>query len=337
MGSKLRPTEVTACTNIALIKYWGKSSLRHNFPAVGSLSLTLKEFTTKTKLLASNNSKDVFLLDNEPMEPPEVERVLKLLRAVPRRPPVHFSSSNSFPTAAGLASSASGGAAAVMAVWAGFSQRWEFPRIVQLALEFSGSAPRSLLGGFVILEPHRGRRRVEVRTVPSPLLEQLRVVVVECGKERKRILSREAMELSRKTSPYYSAWVKSHKSDLRAGLHALEKGDLEQLLEIMEHNTLKMHALAHTSRPPVIFWNSTSLALLHLIAEKRRQGWLGGFTLDAGPHVKIFTDRETAPRWVQLVRELPGVTQVMIASPGDPPQVIVEGEVWSWQEMLFCT
>lgn len=324
-----RPTRVEACSNIALIKYWGKSSLRRNFPAVGSLSLTLREFVTTTTLEASDE--DQFLLDGTPMAPEEAERVLELLHRIPNRSRVLFSTQNHFPTAAGLASSASGGAACVLAIWAGFSLPWNYSRIVELCLRFSGSAPRSLLGGFVLLRPDPSRRKVSLEPVPSPLLEALRVVVVQCSEGRKEVSSRLAMEQSRKTSPFYPAWVSTHKLDLAQAVRALRKGDWELLIECMEHNTLKMHAVAMTSRPSVLFWNPITLAVMRLVQEKRRQGWLGGFTMDAGPHVKIFTDRENAPLWQGLFRELPGVRGVFVSAPGSSPRVEVEGKVIPWE------
>jgi diphosphomevalonate decarboxylase len=327
-----QPVEVIASTNIALVKYWGKRDLRGNFPAVGSLSLTLKEFTTRTAIHASEASEDQFFLNDKPMERKEKERVETLLRMIPpkKRIPIRFESWNDFPTASGLASSASGGAAAVLAVDSFFRMNWSPSRIAMLALRFSGSAPRSLAGGFVCLEPDPLRKRIRIRPLSSPLLEDIRVVVVQCAEGPKEVLSRDAMELSRKTSPYYRAWIATHSSDLKVVRDALKDGNWDELLSTMEHNTLKMHALTLTSKPPVIYWTPATLAVLHLVWEKRSQGWRGGFTMDAGPHVKIFTDARTAERWADAVRDLPGVARVFIASPGGPPRISTGGKEWVW-------
>lgn len=324
--------EVTASTNIALIKYWGKSSLRLNFPAVGSLSLTLREFTTKTSICLSEDGKDHFVLNHKPMDPLEKVRVEALLKAVPekKRVPIRFLSSNNFPTASGLASSASAGAAAVLAVNYFFQLNWSFSRLLMLALKFSGSAPRSLSGGFVSLEPDSARRKIKIHPLASPLDTLVRVVVVRCGEGPKEVLSRDAMELSKKSSPYYPAWVSTHRADLRRLKRALARGEWDELFSVMEHNTLKMHALTLTSQPPVMYWTPATLAVIRLIREKRSQGWLGGFTMDAGPHVKIFTDAETAEKWADAAGALPGVTGVLIASPGGPPRITIEGKEWEW-------
>jgi diphosphomevalonate decarboxylase len=105
-----------AHANIALAKYWGKLESGKNLPAVPSLSLTLDALeTTTTVEFDPALSEDELVLDGRPAREKEKLRVVGLLDQV--RAAGNFgvrarvTSANSFPTAAGLASSASGFAA----------------------------------------------------------------------------------------------------------------------------------------------------------------------------------------------------------------------------------
>ncbi|MGI9234726.1 MAG: diphosphomevalonate decarboxylase, partial [Woeseiaceae bacterium] len=41
--------------NIALIKYWGKRDIERNLPAVGSISITLRDLFTKMQVELDSN------------------------------------------------------------------------------------------------------------------------------------------------------------------------------------------------------------------------------------------------------------------------------------------
>jgi diphosphomevalonate decarboxylase len=147
--------------NIALIKYWGKSDVDRNIPAVGSLSITLGGLTTKTTVhVDSDLDQDEFVLGGR--EVPEmsgrVTDCLDLIRErVDLRTRARVESENDFPTAAGLASSASGFAALAVAADAALGSKLETADLAEIARRSSGSAARSLFGGFV-----------ELRLTPEP-------------------------------------------------------------------------------------------------------------------------------------------------------------------------
>ena len=109
-------TTAIAHANIALVKYWGKADPRINAPAVGSLSLTLSNLWTRTTVDFRKSLKtDRFYLNNKQVAPHERDRLTNFMDEVRRRSAIdcfcEIHSINSFPTAAGLASSASGYAA----------------------------------------------------------------------------------------------------------------------------------------------------------------------------------------------------------------------------------
>lgn len=324
----LVPTRVVARANIALIKYWGKADTERNVPAVGSLSLTLDGLETETSITPA--AQRSYLLDDRPMREHEAARIAALARdvGIPDSVGFRFASKNRFPTAAGLASSASGGAAAALALWAATGRDWDRDAIIAAALRLSGSAPRSLYGGFVSLRPDAERG---ARIVPHawPSGWDLAVLVATTAVGRKDTSSRDAMMRSL-ASPYYRPWVETHPADLDAAEAALAAGNMEALFARMEANTMKMHALVLASEPPVWYWTPVTLAVLAAVREGKAAGLCGGFTMDAGPHVKLFVPAELVDPWRERLAAVPGVREVLVARPGSAPQVWRDGEPLAW-------
>ena len=143
--------------NIALIKYWGKRDPIRNLPAVGSISVTLSDLFTEMDVEIDETLKDDLLVVNGQDGNAMLARVSSCLDNVvgQDRPAARVTSNSNFPIAAGLASSASAFAALVVAANAAFGQALNRGQQASLAGRTSGSAARSLLGGFVELDNHR--------------------------------------------------------------------------------------------------------------------------------------------------------------------------------------
>jgi len=319
MSAAPRPVRVTACANIALIKYWGKADAVRNVPAVGSLSLTLDGLVTETTI-APRDGEVTFALDGAPMREDEAARIRDAARALgaPMDAGWRFETRNRFPTAAGLASSASGGAAAVTALMAAFDLDVPAAQTHAVTLQLSGSAPRSLYGGFVRLDP--GDDGVRLKPLAMPAGWDLRVLVVTVAAGRKAVSSREAMHRT-EASPYWPAWVASHKADLDAAEAAIADGDFERLVTVMEANTRKMHALIWTAEPAVWYLSDITWRVLAAVREARAGGLHGGYTMDAGPHVKVFVPADEVDAWQGRLAEVPGVHQVLVSRAGAAPQI----------------
>lgn len=324
----MNTVRVVARANIALIKYWGKAAVEGNVPAVGSLSLTLAGLETETHVEPCNVR--TYTLDGRPMADEEAARIAALANRLGFDPDVGFAfhSVNRFPTAAGLASSASGGAAAVVALATAAGAELSADRFVEEALRVSGSAPRSLVGGFARLDPTADGARL--RPIEVAGLDGLRVLVVQAKAGRKDVGSRDAMAASL-DSPYFRPWVDSHKADLDAAEEALRAADWPRLWEVMEYNTLKMHALPLTSRPPVWYWTPTTLAILEVVRAARAEGLSGGFTMDAGPHVKLFCMAGEVDAWRSRLAAVPEVLGVIEARAGEGPTVMVGDRATAWR------
>jgi diphosphomevalonate decarboxylase len=138
-----------ACANIALVKYWGKRDSVRNLPAAGSLSLTLKALVTETSVEWDPSlERDELVLNGKPA--PADSDFLDLVRALAGfEKRARVVSENRFPTASGLASSASGFAALALAASRAAGLELSKRDLSILARRGSGSAARSIYGGFV--------------------------------------------------------------------------------------------------------------------------------------------------------------------------------------------
>lgn len=329
----MRSARAVAHTNIALVKYWGKREASVpdlNLPAVGSLSLTLDRLRSETLVCPSDH--DVFTLNEEPAAPDVAAKVFRHLDRVwhaahpgAPRPPCAVASRNHLPTAAGLASSASGFAALTLAAAAAFGYDPGRPALSALARRGSGSAARSCWGGFVRLDRGRLPDGSDCRAYPlfPPDHWDLRLLVARTDRGPKAIGSTAGMERSRTTSPYYAAWVDTSEADLDAAAAALAARDLPVLGDIIEHSCFKMHACMMASRPPIVYWRGPTLDLIHAVWRARAEGLSGYVTSDAGPHIKVLCPAADAEPLAARLRAVPGVHDVDAYAPGPDPTVEV--------------
>jgi diphosphomevalonate decarboxylase len=302
--------------NIAVIKYWGKRDIERNLPAVGSISITLSDLYSDMALEVDSTLGEDVLLVNGDESRSMLARVSSCVDNVAGtdRPFVTISSDGNFPIAAGLASSASAFAALVVASNAAFDLSKSHDELVNLAGRASGSAARSLLGGFVELE----NRDDEV--VVSNLLAAdewpLRVIVAITAPGPKPVSSGDAMEISRKTSPFYDRWVEQQSEDLTEARAAILDHDLIRLGAIAEHNCLKMHSVMWGSRPPMIYWNSATIACMQTVRDLQSRGTPVFFTIDAGPQLKAICSPEHEEEVRAAMVATAGVVEVMVSGVG---------------------
>ena len=294
-------TTAVAHPNIALIKYWGKENEAANIPATPSLSITLDTLTTTTRI--SNAGSDRVFLDGMPVEDGKINACLAMLREDFPIPALEIASENDFPTAAGLASSASGFAALVTAIDAHCGLGLSDTERSRYARRASGSAARSIFGGFVGLSGPGW--------VAEPLLDAgdwpLNVVIAITDRSRKTVSSSAGMRRSRETSPYYDSWVRSTAGDYQAGLTAVAKRDFAGLAELAETSCLKMHGVMQSSLPAMIYWRPATVACMHAVRELRGDGLDVFFTIDAGPQLKAICTPDAREQVSARLSEIPGV------------------------------
>ncbi|MGI9225405.1 MAG: diphosphomevalonate decarboxylase [Woeseiaceae bacterium] len=302
--------------NIALIKYWGKRDAGRNLPAVGSISITLEDLFTEMSVDLDDVTDHDRLSVNSEDRPDLLPRVSSCMDSVlgADRPRARVSSCSNFPLAAGLASSASSFAALVVAAVAAGGQSRTTAELASLAGRASGSAARSLYDGFV--ELRNDADGIVVESILDGDAWPLRVVAAITEPGVKPVGSGEAMEISRKSSPFYSRWVEEQPMDLATARDAIAIRDFGKLASIAEHNCLKMHSVMWASRPPVVYWNSSTLDCLQAVRELQSGGAAVFFTIDAGPQVKAVCLPEEEKRVVDVLSQVDGVHAVHTSAIG---------------------
>ncbi|MDA0712549.1 MAG: diphosphomevalonate decarboxylase [bacterium] len=311
-----------AHTNIALIKYWGKLPGPDNLPATGSISLTLNEFGTKTELSFIDNPHDVFMLDEKTVNDHSLIQVQTFLDKVrqlaKQKHHCLVRSNNNVPTSAGLASSASGFAALALAADKLFELNLNKKELSQLARQGSGSAARSIFDGLVHMHAGSANNKdcAYAEALNSDNLPALKMIVVQCSRRKKAISSREGMNHTAKTSPFYPSWLATHDHDLQSALKAIHAGDLRSLGMLTEHSTLKMHATMMAANPGFWYLEPLTLEVINLVKKLQKEGSDCYFTMDAGPHVKILCSASEAEMIAAEIKQIPKIVKIDIASPG---------------------
>lgn len=351
-GARVR---ARACANIALTKYWGKqpppADARHAFldedpehlpagttprdaalglnsPATPSVSLVLEELWTETTVEPSPDGADRLFLNGTPASDEAQRRTaayLDLWRARGLiRGRFHIRSQNAFPTAAGLASSASGFAALAAALGEVSATRLSQAALSRLARQGSGSAARSIPGGLTILPA--GKDPAARCVLPPEQVPWGMVVAILDGEGgtsgAKKVSSREGMEHTRLTSPYYAAWRRQARADTRALLAAIERRDFAEAGRITEANALAMHAVMLAARPGLAYWQPATLAMLAAVRRWRDGGLEVYMTTDAGPHPILLAAADDLETVAAAAMEVPGVGKVIASRPGSGARVL---------------
>ncbi|MBN1406742.1 MAG: diphosphomevalonate decarboxylase [Calditrichaceae bacterium] len=320
-----------AHSNIALVKYWGKRNGALNLPAVGSISITLDALSTTTNVeFVPGLNKDQLFLNDIQVEGKEQIRVQNFMNLVRRESGIKnytvIKSGNNFPTAAGLASSASAFAALALAGTTAAGLKVTKKDLTILARIGSGSAARSIFGGFV--EMHKGIYKNGSDAFAEPLADEnywdLRVLIAVTSESKKKIGSTDGMTQSKKTSPYYRNWIAASPKDLSGMRAAIKQKNFTKLGEISEFSCLKMHALALATTPALIYWNGTTVDGMHLIRELRGKGSEVYFTIDAGPQLKAICQAKDEHKIKRELEALPGVVRVISTKIGGPARIIGE-------------
>lgn len=317
---------VRAHTNIAFIKYWGKENEELIIPMNNSLSLTLDAFYTDTQVTFDPSLKaDILYIDNEEQDKTALNKAAVILDLVREEAGItdfaKIESINHVPTAAGLASSASGLAALAGAASLAAGLDLSKKELSRLARRGSGSASRSIYGGFA--EWEKGTSDMDSVAVPIDDADWdigMIFIIVEDG--RKDVSSTEGMRRVVETSPYYEGWVSSAASDLVEIKAAIQDQDLVKVGEIAERSAMKMHALNLSANPPFNYWSPESVAAMRKVSEFRDQGYPVYLTMDAGPNVKLICKASEMDELYESLLKTYRKDQLVLAKPGPGIQIL---------------
>ena len=325
--ARIRSATVEAPPNIALVKYWGVRDRSLALPYNSSLSVTLDRLRSRTTVdFDPDRTTDRVVLNGEVAD------------GGPRAGVVHFldrvralagcteyadvTSDNNFPTASGMASSASGFAALAAASSRAAGLHLSPRGLSQLARFGSGSASRSIFGGFV--EWRAGVRPDGRDCYARPLFgpdhwpELVDVVALVRDARTKEVRSQDAMQLTVATSPEYRRRLREVPRRLDGIRRALGRRDPDRLFPLIMEECDSFRAVCETTRPSLDYLTTTSRAVLGEVRafNEGRAAPRAGYTHDAGAHVHVFTLRRHARALRARLDRIPGVRSTTVLRPG---------------------
>jgi len=322
-----------ANANIALVKYWGKKDKKLMLPQNSSISMTLDGLNTITTVeFDKKYDKDIFVLnDQELRENKEFEKVVKHLDLIRKisgtREKAKVVSKNNFPTAAGLASSASGFAALSLAGAQAAGIDLDLKELSKLARRGSGSATRSCQGGFVEWqkgEKEDGSDSYAVQIAKPEHWPEFRMITTIVSTVTKKVSSRAGMAQTVETCPMYKAWLDTVNEDLKKVKRGILEKDFTLVGKTTESNCLKMHATMITTQPAIVYWMPATLEIIHAILAWREKGLECYFTIDAGPQVKVICLEKDVSELEKRLQAVEGVKKTIVCKPGEEPKLINE-------------
>lgn len=303
-----------APSNIAFVKYWGTRDVERTLPYHPSISMTLRHCVSRCTVELTREEGPVEIRHPDglrPAPPGFTDAVRRHCRRLARwaeaETGMRVAAHNTFPTGAGIASSASGFAALTLAVLAALERRVPTEELSKLArLSGSGSAARSVLGGYVEWPAGAADGEGHAVQIAPPGHWELCDVVAVVDPTPKSVSSREGHRLA-PTSPHWPARLAAVPERLARVRRAIEARDLELLGPVLEEEAIELHLVAMSSRPPVFYWQGGTLDVLQLVRRLRDEGLRVWITIDAGPNVHLICPPEDEPA---VVERLAGVAAV---------------------------
>ncbi len=311
-----------ACPNIAFIKYWGDLDPCLHIPANSSISMNLEGLYTRTQVVFDPTLRyDQLTLEGEPVGGLALERVNAMLDRVREMASIAtfaaVDSFSNFPISAGIASSASAFAALSLAATAAAGLKLNEKQLSRLARTGSGSACRSIPGGFVEWQAGESDEESYSFSIASPQHWDLVDCIVLVSQAQKPVSSSEGHTLAL-TSPLQPTRVTDTDRRLSLCRIAILRRDFASFAEVVELDSNLMHAVMITSTPSLLYWQPATVEVMHAVQSWRSEGLPVCYTIDAGPNVHVLCPGGEAERIAQRLRELPGVLQVLTAYPGGP-------------------
>lgn len=312
--------------NIALIKYWGNRDAALRLPANSSLSMNLAGLETRTRVAFEDGlKKDELTLNGRSIRGPGLERVSAFLDLVRARANLkayaHVESQSNFPSGAGIASSASAFAALALAASRAAGLKLDEAALSRLARRGSGSACRSVPGGYVEWRAADSDEASFATSIAPAEHWALADCVAVVSTAHKGTGSTEGHALAA-SSPLQAARLAGANERLQACREAVLKRDFAALATVVELDSQLMHAVMMTSRPPLLYWQPGTMAVLQAVKAWRAEGLEVCATIDAGPNVHVLCPADIQNEVAEHLSKLRGVKDVLSAQVGGPAQIV---------------
>lgn len=280
---------VRAHTNIALIKYWGKADAKLRLPLMSSLSMTLDAFYTDTSIEKTTGDNE-FYLNGKKQDENGKKRVFAYLHILQKKfgysDNLIVKSTNHVPTSAGLASSSSAFAALVAAFCRYYELDLDKTELSRLARIGSGSASRSIFGGFAVWQKGDSDETSYAYALDEKPDIDLRLLAIELNTNQKKLSSTQGMQEAQ-SSPFFKPWLERNEAELNQMIQFIKNKNFTGIGQLAELNANEMHAINLTAQPEFTYFEPDTIRAIKLVEQLRAEGIECYYTIDAGPNVKV--------------------------------------------------
>jgi diphosphomevalonate decarboxylase len=316
--------------NIAFIKYWGNRDNTLRLPSNGSLSMNLDGLYTRTTVsFQPSLPYDELVINGHETMGKGLDRISYLLDIIRGMTNLteraEVISENNFPSGAGIASSASAFAALALAGSKAAGLKLGEQELSRLARRGSGSAARSIPGGFVEWQAGTGDADSFAFSIAPPDHWELVDCIAIVTAAHKKTGSTEGHSIAG-TSPLQAARVADAPRRLEICRTAILNRDFNAFASIVELDSDMMHAVMMTSTPSLHYWKPETMRVMSAVLQWSNEGIQVCYTIDAGANVHVLCPETEAHTIDKRLREIEGVRDVLVARVGGPARVVENQE-----------
>ena len=321
-----RTASAAAHPNIAFIKYWGNRDQALRLPANGSISMNLASLYTWTRVTFREDlRKDELTVNGRTQGEAAEKRAARFMDEVRRLAPdagyAEIVSENNFPMGAGIASSASAFAAMAAAASAAAGLDLSEGECSRLARMGSGSACRSVPGGFCEWTAGGADRESYAGSIAPADHWVLTDLIAVISGEHKKVGSSDGHAMA-ETSPFQAERVRTAPERLKTCREAILNKDFDALAEVSERDMIMMHAVMMTQVPPLFYWEAASVELIRQVRRWRGEGLPCFATLDAGPNVHVICPADAVDAVRGQMEKINGIREILVSGPGGKAELL---------------
>ncbi len=328
----MKKITVKSPANIAFIKYWGQTKKNIYIPRNDNISMTLSNCQTITTIQRDPNLKeDIIEIQKGDKYSPllkdthkgrnayeQINRIRKLAKSKDK---VHIRSKNTFPSDAGIASSASGFSALTGALLLAFDQRKIFEDKKEFSKEVrlcgSASAARSAYGGFVELKTGNSHDESYAVQIGDEKHWDLVDIVAIVSSEKKKTSSSQG-HAAVDSSPYYKTRLVEMQSRIKSTRVSIREKNIRKLGIATEEDTISLHIIMMTSKPPAYYWEPGTIAVMKAVINWREKvGLQAYFSIDAGANVHVICEKKDAKKVEKRLKTISYVKSTTYNEPSE--------------------
>jgi diphosphomevalonate decarboxylase len=288
-------TKATACAHTiqGLVKYHGLKNRKLRLPYHDSISVCAKELTTTATVdFDRQYSEDVIEINGSVAKGNEANRVMAVIdplrKLAKNKDHFRLASKNNLTRVKGVGYSAAAFASIALAASTALNLKKDLAHLSEIARLGSGSASRSLVGGFAIWYANKNGRSF-ARQLDDGTRVKLAMGVVPLASDVKTEIAHEESV----SSPFFTSRVREVKAEVSKLLRAIKKGDVSEVCRIAENDSLSLHAVTMTGKGGLVLMSPETINVIRRVrAMREEQDIPVWYSLDTGPSVFLNTQHE---------------------------------------------